>query len=148
MRHRVLQRLGGDFSVLYREVALGVRDVQRNDRVRRFRSADQKVRHGGHAQHVPVQVSRLRGWNARRTTDNPKQFDPAPSRSTRKPQGQPLPEAWRDELGPEWPRVWQTWLHTLGNLTWTAFNSEMGNRPFVGRHDASREFRESPLRHN
>ena len=60
VRHRVLQRLGGDFSVLYREVALDVRNVQRNDRVRRFRSADQKVRHGGHAQHVPVQVSRLR----------------------------------------------------------------------------------------
>ncbi len=59
-----------------------------------------------------------------------------------------LPEAWRDEFGPEWPRVWQTWLHTLGNLTWTLFNSEMGNRPVAEKRDASRGFGESPLRLN
>ena len=64
------------------------------------------------------------------------------------PQGEPLPQVWKDELGPEWQRVWQTWLHTLGNLTWTAFNSEMSNKPFAEKRDASRGFRESPLRLN
>ena len=64
------------------------------------------------------------------------------------PQGEPLPQVWKDELGPEWQSVWQTWLHTLGNLTWTAFNSEMSNKPFAEKRDASRGFRESPLRLN
>src|SRR4029077_14141989 len=33
------------------------------------------------------------------------------------PQNEKLPSQWQAELGPEWKRVWQTYLHTLGNLT-------------------------------
>ena len=64
------------------------------------------------------------------------------------PQGEHLPEAWKAELGPDWAQVWHTWRHTLGNLTCTAFNSEMGNRSFPEKRDAERGFRNSPLRLN
>ena len=59
-----------------------------------------------------------------------------------------MPEAWKAELGPDWAQVWHTWRHTLGNLTCTAFNSEMGNRSFPEKRDAERGFRNSPLRLN
>ena len=39
-------------------------------------------------------------------------------------------------------------LCTLGNLTCTAFNSEMGNCSFSEKRDAERGFRDSPLRLN
>ena len=64
------------------------------------------------------------------------------------PQGERLPEAWKAELGPDWAQVWHTWRHTLGNLTCTAFNSEMGNRSFPEKRDAERGFHNSPLRLN
>ena len=37
---------------------------------------------------------------------------------------------------------------TLGNLTLTAFNPEMGNRPFRDKRDAEKGYRDSPLRLN
>ena len=47
------------------------------------------------------------------------------------PQNEHLSEDWRKELGPEWQRVRQDWLHTLGNLTLTGYNSEYSDRPFA-----------------
>ena len=61
------------------------------------------------------------------------------------PQSERLPDEWKAELGPDWAGVWQTWRHTLGNLTLTAFNGEMGNRPFRDKRDGSRGYRDSPL---
>jgi len=43
--------------------------------------------------------------------------------------------AWRTALGPEWKRVQQTWLHSLGNLTLTGYNSEYSDRPFAEKRD-------------
>ncbi len=40
------------------------------------------------------------------------------------PQNKNVPQHWRDELGADWKRVHDTWLHTLGNLTLTGYNSE------------------------
>ena len=37
---------------------------------------------------------------------------------------------------------------TLGNLTLTAFNPEMGNKPFRDKRDAEKGYRDSPLRLN
>ena len=42
----------------------------------------------------------------------------------------------------------QTAAVTLGNLTLTAFNTEMGNRPFRDKRDAEKGYRDSPLRLN
>lgn len=56
--------------------------------------------------------------------------------------------AWQAELGPAWARVQQTWLHTLGNLTLTGYNSEYSDRPFAQKRAMQGGFRESPLRLN
>lgn len=37
---------------------------------------------------------------------------------------------WKKEVGEEYERVYETYLHTLGNLTITGHNSELGTRPF------------------
>ena len=55
---------------------------------------------------------------------------------------------WREELGPEWQRVQETWLHTLGNLTLTGYNAEYSDRPFGQKRDMKGGFKESPLRLN
>jgi len=64
------------------------------------------------------------------------------------PQNENLSPAWKTVLGPEWERVQQTWLHTLGNLTLTGYNSEYSDRPFPDKRDMPGGFRESPLRLN
>ena len=43
---------------------------------------------------------------------------------------QTLSEAWRAHLGPNAMTVHGKWLHTLGNLTLSAYNPELGNSPF------------------
>ena len=64
------------------------------------------------------------------------------------PQNPELPSAWRQALGPEWQRLQQEWLHTLGNLTLTGYNAEYSDRPFVEKRDMIGGFKESPLRLN
>ncbi|MHB1953112.1 MAG: GmrSD restriction endonuclease domain-containing protein [Sulfobacillus sp.] len=64
------------------------------------------------------------------------------------PQNEALSVSWKQELGPEWDRIQQTWLHTLGNLTLTGYNSEYSDRPFSEKRDMRGGFRESPLRVN
>lgn len=44
-----------------------------------------------------------------------------------------LTEEWRTALGVDWSRVYETWLHRLGNLTLTAYNSEMSNKSFANK---------------
>ena len=64
------------------------------------------------------------------------------------PQNENLSPAWREALGPEWQRVQETWLHTLGNLTLTGYNPEYSDRPFSEKRDMQGGFKESPLRLN
>jgi uncharacterized protein with ParB-like and HNH nuclease domain/predicted transport protein len=64
------------------------------------------------------------------------------------PQNQTLSDQWRSVLGPECDRIQQSWLHTLGNLTLTGYNSEYSDRPFVEKRDMKGGFRESPLHLN
>ena len=64
------------------------------------------------------------------------------------PQNENLSVAWQADLGPEWQRVQQTWLHTIGNLTLTGYNSEYSDRPFCQKRDMEGGFRQSPLRVN
>lgn len=63
-------------------------------------------------------------------------------------QSEKVPTAWRVELGEEWERVWETWRHTLGNLTLTGYNAEYSNRPFAVKRDMAGGFRQSHLRLN
>lgn len=64
------------------------------------------------------------------------------------PQNENLSLAWIAELGPEWKRIHETWLHTLGNLTLTGYNSEYSSRPFEEKRDIEGGFKESPLKLN
>ena len=64
------------------------------------------------------------------------------------PQNPNLSPGWRQELGPEWERVQQQWLHTLGNLTLTGYNAEYSDRPFIEKRDMTGGFKESPLKLN
>ncbi len=64
------------------------------------------------------------------------------------PQNEDLSPKWRDALGPEWQRVQETWLHTLGNLTLTGYNAEYSDRPFAKKRDMPGGFKESPIRLN
>ena len=64
------------------------------------------------------------------------------------PQNENLSPAWQKALGPEWQRIQQTWLHTLGNLTLTGYNSEYSDRPFPNKRDIPGGFKESPIRLN
>lgn len=64
------------------------------------------------------------------------------------PQNPDLPTAWKQALGPEWQRIQQQWLHTLGNLTLTGYNAEYSDRPFAEKRDMVGGFKQSPLRLN
>ncbi|MBU3157841.1 DUF262 and DUF1524 domain-containing protein [Clostridium estertheticum] len=59
----------------------------------------------------------------------------------------PLPE-WKQELGENWQEVQKTYLHSIGNLTLTAYNSEMSDYPFVKKLEIAGGFKESALRIN
>lgn len=48
---------------------------------------------------------------------------------------QTLSDWWKTNLGEEWQAVHELYLHTLGNLTLTAYNSELSNDPFPSKKD-------------
>ena len=64
------------------------------------------------------------------------------------PQNEQLSAAWRSALGTKWQHIQQTWLHTLGNLTLTGYNSEYSDRPFIEKRDMEGGFKQSPLKLN
>ena len=61
------------------------------------------------------------------------------------PQNEDLSAAWREALGSRWQKVQERWLHTLGNLTLTGYNSEYSDRPFTEKRDIQGGFKQSPL---
>ena len=68
------------------------------------------------------------------------------------PQNENLSPKWREALGADWQRVQQTWLHTLGNLTLTAYNADYSDRPFAEKRDMpdapEKGLKQSPLKLN
>ncbi|MDI6619556.1 MAG: DUF262 and DUF1524 domain-containing protein [Clostridiales bacterium] len=64
------------------------------------------------------------------------------------PQNSNLPDAWKKMLGENWKEVQKTYLHTIGNLTLTAYNSEMSDNPFMVKMNMEGGFKESALRLN
>jgi uncharacterized protein with ParB-like and HNH nuclease domain/predicted transport protein len=64
------------------------------------------------------------------------------------PQNPDLSPEWKDDLGPEWKSVQEQYLHTLGNLTLTGYNSELSDRPFKEKLTMKGGFKDSPLRLN
>lgn len=45
---------------------------------------------------------------------------------------------WKKEIGAEYDRVYEMYLHTLGNLTITGHNSELGTKPFSEKKEIIR----------
>lgn len=64
------------------------------------------------------------------------------------PQNDDLSPQWQVDLGPEWERMQKTWLHTLGNLTLTGYNSEYSDKPFTQKRDMDGGFKVSPIKLN
>jgi uncharacterized protein with ParB-like and HNH nuclease domain/predicted transport protein len=64
------------------------------------------------------------------------------------PQNERLPEAWREMLGPDWKTIQEHWLHRLGNLTLTAYNSEISDRSFETKKMIAGGFSDSAVRLN
>jgi uncharacterized protein with ParB-like and HNH nuclease domain/predicted transport protein len=64
------------------------------------------------------------------------------------PQNENLCAQWRADLGENWREVHEKYLHTLGNLTLTGYNSEYSDRPFLEKRDMAGGFKDSPLKLN
>jgi uncharacterized protein with ParB-like and HNH nuclease domain/predicted transport protein len=64
------------------------------------------------------------------------------------PQNEFLSEIWQKALGDDWKRIHDQYLHTLGNLTLTGYNSEYSDRPFSEKRDMEGGFKQSPLKLN
>lgn len=55
------------------------------------------------------------------------------------PQNKNLSMSWQKMLGENWQSVHEKYLHTLGNLTLTGYNSELGDKPFEKKKDKLEE---------
>ena len=64
------------------------------------------------------------------------------------PQNKNLSIEWQNDLGSDWKEVQKKYLHTIGNLTLTAYNSEMSDKPFIEKLNMEGGFKQSALRLN
>lgn len=61
---------------------------------------------------------------------------------------QTLTEEWERDLGENFQAIHDKYLHTIGNLTLTGYNSEYSNKSFQEKRDMEKGFKDSPLRLN
>ncbi len=61
---------------------------------------------------------------------------------------QTLTEEWERDLGENFKEIHNKYLHTIGNLTLTGYNSEYSNKSFQEKRDMEGGFKDSPLRLN
>lgn len=52
---------------------------------------------------------------------------------------------WRFDLGSNWELIHNKWVHTLANLTLTAYNSKYSNKSFAEKKTIEDGFAKSPL---
>ena len=64
------------------------------------------------------------------------------------PQNPHLSADWVSTLGSDWEEIQKKYLHTIGNLTLTAYNSEMSDSPFADKLTMDGGFQQSALRLN
>lgn len=57
-------------------------------------------------------------------------------------------DEWKADLGEDWKRVHDTYLHTIGNLTLTGYNSEMSDKPFMEKMNMEGGFKQTAVRLN
>ncbi len=61
---------------------------------------------------------------------------------------QTLTEEWEGDLGENFKAIHEKYLHTIGNLTLTGYNSEYSNKSFQDKQGMEGGFKDSPLRLN
>ncbi|NHB17131.1 DUF262 domain-containing protein [Helicobacter pylori] len=61
---------------------------------------------------------------------------------------QTLTPEWQKDLGENFEAIHEKYLHTIGNLTLTGYNSEYSNKSFREKRNMEKGFKESPLRLN
>ncbi|MGN0463028.1 MAG: DUF262 domain-containing protein [Ruminococcus sp.] len=64
------------------------------------------------------------------------------------PQNSKLSADWQNALGEDWQSIQKKYLHTIGNLTLTAYNLEMSDKDFEDKLEMEGGFKESALRLN
>lgn len=64
------------------------------------------------------------------------------------PQNTNLNENWKVDLGENYKNIQKQYIHTIGNLTLTAYNSEMSDKSFDDKLNMKGGFKESALRLN
>jgi uncharacterized protein with ParB-like and HNH nuclease domain/predicted transport protein len=64
------------------------------------------------------------------------------------PQNPSLSEEWQTDLGSKWKEIQNKYLHSLGNLTLTGYNSELSDRSFKEKKTIAGGFNDSPIRLN
>ncbi|MFT2708903.1 DUF262 domain-containing protein [Helicobacter pylori] len=57
-------------------------------------------------------------------------------------------EEWERDLGENFQEIHNKYLHTIGNLTWTGYNTEYSNKSFQEKRGMEKGFKNSPLRLN
>ncbi|WP_095499152.1 DUF262 and DUF1524 domain-containing protein [Paraferrimonas haliotis] len=61
------------------------------------------------------------------------------------PQNKNLSEQWQQALGENWQAIQEQYVHTIGNLTLTGYNSELSDKFFTEKRDMNGGFAKSPL---
>ncbi len=61
------------------------------------------------------------------------------------PQNPNLSDEWKQDLGENWEEIQSKYLHTLGNLTLTGYNSEYSDKSFAEKKTMNGGFSQSPL---
>ncbi len=87
-------------------------------------------------------------WLRRFENHNRKEYVPVNEYTIEHIMPQTLSDSWKTSLGNDWELIHQTYLHTLGNLTLTGYNSEYSDRPFEEKRSMKGGFRHSPLKVN
>jgi hypothetical protein len=64
------------------------------------------------------------------------------------PQNERLRRGWREMLGENWKDIQKTWVHRLGNLTLTGYNSTYSDRDFDEKKTIKGGFSDSSVRLN
>ena len=79
---------------------------------------------------------------------NQKETSPVAKCSIEHIMPQSLTQEWREMLGDNAEQVHLEWLHRLGNLTLTAYNEPMSNKPFAEKKITCGGFKQSAVRLN
>ena len=61
---------------------------------------------------------------------------------------QTLTEWWKNHLGNDYNKIYETWINRIANLTLTGYNSQYSNRKFIEKRDMEDGFKDSHLQLN